>query len=229
MKILHLTDLHYRRRWFDWALTEVRNVDVVVVSGDLIDALPTARTRLRDQVRWVSEWCHLLPCVLAICTGNHDAVPAGEGLKVGDEEGEWLVKLRQSGRVLVDGDDTILAGIRFVCRPWIGGSWPTPGTVPTVLVSHGGPAGTDVVGMELDSPGDPDVADIAASLPADSWVVSGHVHNPKWWYDHAGHAHCSNPGVAPWSAPRPNSVVIDTDQRTATSQRWDREVEVVRY
>lgn len=227
--ILHATDLHYRRRLFDWLLKEARNVDVVVVSGDLIDALPTSRTNLADQVQWVSDWCLSLPCPLVMCSGNHDVEPMLDGAEPAEPDAGWLVKLRRPGKVLVDGDDTILHGLRFISRPWLGGSWPRPGSTPVMLVTHDGPAGSDVVGLDLGASGDPEVADIASSLSPLSWVLSGHLHSPGRWHGRVGHAHCSNPGVGPWSASKPNTVLINSDRRTATFRGWDGEVDLVRY
>ena len=134
--------------------------------GYLLDAFPDAKTPLTEQIQWVSDRCLTSTCLLVLCSGNHDAEPSVEGPEPGEPDAGWLVKLRPRGAVLVDGDDIVMHGIRFVSRPWLGGTLPRPGTVPVMLASHDGPAGSEVVGPDLGASGDPEVADIASSLSA---------------------------------------------------------------
>ena len=37
MRILHVSDLHYRLRQFDWLMAAAPAVDAVVIAGDLLD------------------------------------------------------------------------------------------------------------------------------------------------------------------------------------------------
>jgi hypothetical protein len=115
-----------------------------------------------------------------------------------------------------------------VCKPWVGGVLPVVTDEPTVLVCHEGPSESAVVGRGIGEDGDLEVRDFAVSLTR-GLIFSGHVHSPVGWHDKVGAGtRCVNPGVAPWSAPVPNFVLIDTDRRFASYHRWDGFVEMVR-
>lgn len=207
---------------------------MLVVSGDWLDGSPTAKWPVAEQIEWVSAWCSTLPCLLATCSGNHDVVPAGEGLLSHDLNGGWLTKMRCPGRILVDGDDIVTGGIRVVCKPWRGGVLPVATKKSTALICHEGPAESMVVGRGVGESGDLEVADFAAKLKR-GLILSGHVHCPVGWHDKVGirnkagaGTHCFNPGAAPWSAPVPNMVEIDTDRGFACYHRWDGYTEMAR-
>ena len=53
MTILHVTDFHSNKRWFDWLLHRAPAHDLVVMSGDMLD-LGTA-TPQRRQIEWVVD------------------------------------------------------------------------------------------------------------------------------------------------------------------------------
>jgi predicted phosphodiesterase len=228
-RILHVTDLHYRRHWFDWVSRESRKYDFVVISGDFIDAFPLAKSPLQDQVAWLSGWCRSLPCPLAVCTGNHDVVPADCRGEVAELAGQWLRDLRLPGRIFVDCDDVDFDGLRVVVWPWSGGFSPAPDDRATLSISHAGPAYSGVSQSHVGEFGDVSVDCFLRGLTSTAWSLSGHVHERSSWHDFVGRSRCFNPGVAPWSAPRPNHVVLDAKRRIAALFEWNGDADFVRF
>ena len=51
MKLLHVADLHFRTRWFEWVAAQAPHYDAVCVAGDLLDMFGTAKTSLRAQAK----------------------------------------------------------------------------------------------------------------------------------------------------------------------------------
>jgi len=56
MRILHVTDFHFREQWFHWLAAQALRYDVCCFSGDLLDMFPGSRIGLRPQTRWVRDW-----------------------------------------------------------------------------------------------------------------------------------------------------------------------------
>jgi uncharacterized protein len=226
MRILHVSDLHFRQRWFDWVAAQATRFDAVCLSGDLLDMLPTARTNLREQAKWATQWLAAFPGErLFVCSGNHDWW-AAEGTDR-DAEGKWLMRARRRN-VVVDGDVRILEGMRFVCSPWLR-PVEADGLEPVVLIVHAPPEGAAVAkdrsGMDV---GDFEVAQIAQQLPPHSLVLSGHAHTPARWFARIGGVCCFNPGVDFESKSVPNHIVIDTERRRAEFYGWARSMGPVR-
>ncbi len=67
LRILHVSDLHFHKRFFDWVTSEIDNFDVLCLSGDLID-----HPKKEGQIEWVSEWLTQCKKPTFICSGNHD-------------------------------------------------------------------------------------------------------------------------------------------------------------
>lgn len=216
MKILHVTDLHFRQDWFAWIERISSEVAAVCVTGDLLtDDSRTTTWKLRDQANWVLGWIEDFPrsVPLFLASGNHDWFLDEEG---NDRyaEGRWLEQVRGRPGVAIDGDVRVYRGFRFVCASM----WGAPeidGSEPTVLLAHLPPHGTavarDSAGVDV---GDRGIAVVARSLPAGSLVLSGHQHNPARPYARIGDAYAFNPG-ADFSQPYPNHTLHLTDKRRA--------------
>lgn len=215
MRILHVTDLHFRQDWFAWIKRISSEVAAVCITGDLLtDDSRQTTWKLRDQANWVLGWIEDFPkCTpLFLSGGNHDWFLDEEG---NDEfaEGRWLTSARRRG-VAVDNDARLFQGFRFVCASM----WDTPeiaGSEPVVLLSHLPPHGTavarDRAGIDV---GDREIAAVARNLPPQSLVLSGHQHNPARPYAHVGDAYCFNPGVD-FAQKRPNYILHVTEKRNA--------------
>lgn len=222
MKLLHVSDLHFRQHWFEWVATNAPRFDAVCLTGDLLDLLPTAAADLQAQVRWTTDWLARFPATpLFICSGNHDWW-LQEKKTDRDCEARWLQRARRRG-VYVDGDQQALAGFNFVCAPWLS----TPvllQTGPTVLLAHAPPERTAVSCRRTgEDYGDFEIAALAAELPPGSFCLSGHVHEPKAWIARIEGTYCFNPGVDD-EALVPNHVVISMEERMAEWRRQGRAV-----
>ena len=176
MRLLHVTDFHFRRPWHDWLVNVAQSYDAVAFTGDLLDMFPSAATDLYAQARWVRDWLKTFPVPIFLCSGNHDwwtaEIPVNDPFLCGG----WLRQVAREG-VYPDGSNLLFLGHRFICTPWIEKPL-CMSTEPTVLLVHAPPLGTAVssdLGHEV---GDPDVADALRTLPPGSLVLSGHIHFP---------------------------------------------------
>jgi 3',5'-cyclic AMP phosphodiesterase CpdA len=90
MRLLHITDLHFRTPWFDWLAMEAPRFEACCFSGDFLDFLPTAPVSLRKQSRWMRSWLKAFPGRMYACTGNHDWWMPQEYVTDNDARGGWL-------------------------------------------------------------------------------------------------------------------------------------------
>jgi uncharacterized protein len=225
MRILHATDFHFRRHWFDWLAVQASSYDVCCLTGDLLDMFPSAKENLHAQSRWVRDWLHAWPArtPIFLCTGNHDWWLKSEHVTDNDAEGGWLRKARRPGVVFVDGDAAAIGGHRFCCWHW--GSAPSvePFDEPVVMLVHAPPQGTPLAADCGRDVGDADVTAAAWRLPRGSLVLSGHIHSPSKVWFRVGDTWCLNPGVDA-DASAPNYIAIDTVEREARFHGWGREL-----
>ena len=120
VRILSVSDLHYRLPHYDWLVKAAQDpaIDVVVLAGDLADVvspvpIDVQAVVLDSYLRTLSE--HAL--VLA-SSGNHDLDgPGGNGEQVAG----WLRRVKAE-RVLVDGASTDVDGVRLHRVPLVGRS-----------------------------------------------------------------------------------------------------------
>ena len=219
MRLLHVSDFHFRKRWFDWTAAHANEFDLCCLSGDLLDMLADPHPSLATQIRWVSDWLSAFPGKLCVCSGNHDYWRSDERFFDKNAGSGWLLQQRRPG-LLADGDAEVVGGHLFACKPWIG-PVKLPAGHPVVLLAHGPPEGT-VVSSDLgQESGDFETTAIVAQLAEKSIVLSGHVHNPHRWIS-AGRVTIFNPGVAGPEQEVPNHIVIDLDHREAEFFGWGR-------
>jgi uncharacterized protein len=220
MRILHVTDFHFRRPWFDWLAAQSKEFDVCCFTGDLLNMFPQERVTIRQQMQWVLAWLDAFPGRLFVCSGNHDSWPKTGNVSDGEAEGAWLKKANAAA-VSVDGTNQVIENYRFICCPWR--TMPDYRvSEPAVVLIHSPPYGTPLsldLGCEV---GDADVTAAAYGLPRGSFILSGHVHDPRRWYVQLRHTWCFNPGVDA-EATVPNHVVIDTGTQRANFHGWGRD------
>ena len=218
MRLLHVTDLHFRPRWFAWVAAQAKNYDAVCLSGDLVDLAASQTVGRDDQLRWVLDWLGAFPGQLFVTSGNHDGGLAGQGMPAPDGEARWLHAARRPG-VAVDGDVAFFSGWRLVLAAW---SQPfgTEGLEPVVMLSHAPPertaVSTTIGGWDH---GDFEVRGIAERLPWGSLILSGHVHHPCRWHDRVAGTLCLNPGADFTHRQVPNHIVIDLGRRATRAMR----------
>lgn len=124
MKILHCTDFHFEKSWFEWLIQRAPDFDAVVLSGDLLDMFST--TPMVDQASWILLWAkRYARCgtPLLVCTGNHDRAgepladlgifPSGETVPEEDlgqllMSENWTDLLEDTSGEVIQGDATLL-------------------------------------------------------------------------------------------------------------------------
>lgn len=203
--LLHCSDFHGSKSWFSWLAEVAPNFDATVLSGDLLDEFqPPAQ--LAAQARRATAFLLGFRHPIFVTSGNHDGALDLPSIA------------RANPFVRVDGFDGEHLGWRVVCAGWRG----TPAGLPTsshegplLLVSHQPP---DEVAVSQDRRGDwggYDVRALAATLPAGSVVLSGHVHSPRNWHARIGPTTAFNPGVGPANSKVPRHVLLDLSKRRA--------------
>ena len=214
MTILHVTDFHFNKRWFDWLLHRAPAHDLTVMSGDLLDL--ASATPHRQQIAWVSEWLSRYPRPLSIASGNHD-------LEWHDQTERWMpaywLRYIANPNVWVDGQRVELNGTSILN---IGCATLPKGGEADIWVVHAGPTKTLVTTRSSGGDGgDPDLnAPVKRYSPG--LVFSGHVHDPLHWRQNSGGTLFFNPGYAP-EAEIPNHILVRTDDLTSRLFRAQRE------
>lgn len=202
MTILHVSDFHFNRRWFNWLTTSAPEHDLLVMAGDLLNHTDDT-TRLGKQIEWVADWIKTYPRPLCVCSGPHDLewsstvgrwTPA-YWLREIDDPAVWA-----DGRRMALGDLSVL-NIGYTTRP--------KGGDADIWVVHTPPKGT-AVATHLDGRdgGDAELA-LAANHYAPRLILSGGVHDAASWCDELGSVICLNPGREP-DLPYPNHIVVNT-------------------
>jgi predicted phosphodiesterase len=202
MTILHVTDFHFNKRWFDWLLHRAPAHDLVVMSGDMLDL--TIATPQRRQIAWVSDWLNDFPRPISVCSGNHD-------LEWDSEAERWTPAywLRDIVNPLVwtDGQRVQLDGLSILN---IGVTTRPKGGEADIWVVHAGPAKMVVSARATGGDGgDPDLV-AAVSRYAPRLILSGHVHDPLHWQHRDARTLFLNPGRNA-HVPAPNHILVRTD------------------
>ena len=210
-RLLHVSDLHGNRAWFDWVTQKaVTEHCAVAISGDLINAdAHLGLGDLKRQVAWIRDWVRAARFPLFLCSGNHDVVV--------DENGDWVRELAWPG-VTVDGGVGVFAGKRIACLPYLAGHEQfTRQDVLTadIWIHHEPPvecvlSRPEYGGHNMDCGSDDLFAALSPSWNASvRWVLSGHVHNAAKWQARCGQALCMNAAGANDPAAVPKHVMIN--------------------
>lgn len=207
-KLLHVSDLHAHRPWFDWvALEAEQNHWSVALTGDLLNIDRQADfAEMRRQTKWIGEWVQAARFPLFICSGNHDHLPY-------EKDAGWLRALARPG-VTVDGQRGIIGGFNVVCLPWTSG--PETFLQPDVLAAdiwlHHAPPSECEIARTADGC-DWGSGDLSSALTP-VWqarvrlVLSGHVHASHHWHTTIGDTLCLNTAPLDFSASIPKHIRI---------------------
>ncbi len=226
MRILSVTDLHYRLPAFDWLVQAAVDADLVTVSGDLLDIVAPVphETQAVVVTAYLQRLAEQAPVV--VCSGNHDLDGPGP---TGEQHAQWLARLDEAG-VTRDGQSVDVDGVRFTAAPW----WDGPLTREAVgrllhdaatdrprrwvWLYHAPPAGTRLTFDGRRSFPDESLAAWIGDLEPDV-VLCGHIHQTPWvdgggWFDRLGSTLVVNPGKQVGRVPP--HVWLDLDAGTAT-------------
>ena len=220
MKILHVADLHYDLKKFDWVVDVAPEVDLVVLAGDHLEianqiARPAQAVVIRKYFQRINKLTKLI-----VCSGNHD-------LDEKDEFGELIAKWVSNARLFgisTDGDtlkfgDTLIS----ICPWWDGenaqydvseqlerdaqnltGRW--------IWIHHAPPEDSPTSWDGKMCYGDEELRRWIKRFQPDL-VLSGHVHQSPYmkdgsWADRIGKTWIFNGGHQPGRVP--SHVLIDT-------------------
>jgi Icc-related predicted phosphoesterase len=227
LRILLVSDLHYRLPQFDWVVRVAPSFDLVVLAGDHLDI--SSPVSLDAQSVVVLKYLSLLHSagVVAISSGNHDLT--GPDAR-GEQTALWLSEARSVG-VPADGDSLLLGDTLVTICPW----WDGPASRAAldtklaadaanrpkrwIWVYHWPPLGSPTCWTGRRHYGDTDLGGWIDQYQPDM-VLTGHVHQPPFrpdgaWADRIGNTWVFNAGQQ--IGPIPARIEIDT---TAASATW---------
>lgn len=205
MTVLHVTDFHFNKPWFDWLLDSAPAHDLLVMSGDLLDrSHPTPHRR---QIDWVSGWFKDFPGPLCVCSGDHDLEWDARARRW--TPAYWLRDLA-GPRTWVDGQRASFDGLSVLS---IGRTTQPKGGDADVWVVHAPPTNTRIsLNANGEDGGDPDLP-AAVRRHAPKLVLSGRTHDPVRWCQLDGNTLYLNPGRNP-HAMQPNHILVHTARMT---------------
>jgi Icc-related predicted phosphoesterase len=226
MRILIVSDLHYRLPHYDWLVKAADDVDVVALVGDLADVVNAVP--FEAQVVVLEKYLTLLSekAVVLASSGNHDLDGPGAH---GEQVAGWLQRAA-GDRIHVDGSSIDMDGTRFTICPW----WDGPESKAEVddllaraavdrperwvWLYHSPPAGTVLCrDGRREFPDHELAAWIEYYQP--EIVLCGHIHQAPWlddgsWHARLGHTLVTNAGKQR-SGPIPAHITLDTEAGTA--------------
>jgi Icc-related predicted phosphoesterase len=223
MRILLVSDLHYRLRQFDWLLLVAKDpdraIDVIAIAGDLLDI--RSAVPLDAQVIAVSAQLRALGQHVTVlsASGNHDLDGRDAN---GEKIARWLGRARTAG-VYVDGDSVLLEDVLFTVCPWwdgplgraaLGARLTADALKPKqrwVWVYHAPPTGSPLSWDGRREYGDPALSGWVEELAPDL-VLAGHIHQAPFvaggaWSQRLGSTWLFNAGQQP--GPVPAHIVLD--------------------
>jgi Icc-related predicted phosphoesterase len=225
VRILVVSDLHYRLPHYDWLVQAADDVDVVALVGDLADVVNAVPFTV--QVVVLEKYLGLLAekATVLASSGNHDLDGPGSH---GEQVAAWLQAAGQAG-VHVDGTSLDLDGTRFTICPW----WDGPATRQAVAdqlaqasldrperwiwLYHSPPAGTVLCHDGRRDFPDHELAGWIDEHRPDI-VLCGHIHQAPWaeggsWHARLGETWVFNAGKQMGKVPP--HITLDTEAGTA--------------
>jgi len=236
MKIIGTSDLHLELEWYDWLISQRDMVDIIVIAGDLLNALSEQPLKLQQKLALEKiQEIEKGRAVVAICSGNHD----GDSYdSPGNTTCNWLKYGKFSNKTVPDGKTKLLTigeqKVLISCIPFanfasvdvISQTFLKCGAIkqehgcPWILLHHEPPTNSRIgkgpsnftnweLYEELRQEG-------GFSKP--DFVFCGHLHDAPHepsgsWVDIRGKIYCFNPGCV--RAKTPSHILIDTDKKTA--------------
>jgi Icc-related predicted phosphoesterase len=226
MRVLVLSDLHYRLPHFDWLMEAASEVDAVAIVGDLVDVVSPVPHEVQTVV--VTDYLNQLAARTQVfaASGNHDLDGPGEH---GEQVAAWLQRVGGDS-LHVDGRSVDLGDTRFTVCPW----WDGPVTreevgaqlaaaavdrpAHWVWLYHAPPAGTPLCHDGRRDFPDHDLAGwIEEHHPDVVWC--GHIHQAPWaeggsWHARLGGTWVFNAGKQIGKIPA--HITWDSETETAT-------------
>jgi Icc-related predicted phosphoesterase len=229
VRLLLVSDLHYRLRQFDWLMAAAEDsrvaIDVVVIAGDHLDigsAVP-----LEAQAIAVSAQLRHLGARIPVlsASGNHDL---GSRDSFGEKTARWLAQVSSPG-VHVDGDSVLLGDTLFTICPWWDGPIARKSLTEQlrtdarrtkqrwVWIYHSPPTASPLSWNGSREFGDEALTEWLPIFRPDV-VLAGHIHQAPFvdggdWIQQIGPTWLFNAGQQP--GPMPSHIVLDLDTSVA--------------
>ncbi len=225
MKILVVSDLHYRLKQFDWILVQAERFDSIIIAGDLLDI--SSNVNLSVQIEVLNKYlCKLRQQTqVLVCSGNHD----GDIKNQYDEfEARWIQRLSYDN-IHVDGTFVYWGQTLVSIFPWWDGEFSKQvvneqfqsqsqlNFQQWIWVYHAPPDNSPVSWT-----GKRHIGDSALNAWIDryqpSMVFSGHIHQSPYtkagdWKDQIGHTWVFNSGS--YLGDIPPYLVVDLQRMQA--------------
>lgn len=225
MRLLHVADIHYALKQFDWIASVAGDFDAICIAGDLIEdpghVPPAAQiVVIRKYLATIAQRTRVL-----VCSGNHDLTGPDAN---GENVAHWIPPLAQID-VVPDGDCTRIGDTLFSVLPWWDGRR-MRNRIATQLAEdrrkrdgkwiwlhHAPPANVKTAWNGTRYYGDGNLVDWIDRYRPDA-VLSGHVHQAPFaeggsWVDRIDETWLFNMGQQPGDAPA--CIVYDTDANEA--------------
>ena len=227
MRILLVSDLHYRLPQLDWVVAAAPHYDLVVLAGDHLDI--SSPVALDTQTIVILQYFSLLQAAgrLVVSSGNHDLT--GPDAK-GEQCALWLAEARAAG-IPTDGDSLELGDTLITICPWWDGPEGREATEAQLAadaarrpsrwlwVYHWPPTDSPICWTGRQYYGDADLSAWITRFQPDM-VLTGHVHQSPFrsdgaWADRIGPTWVFNAGHQIGRVPA--HIEIDLD---AGAVRW---------
>jgi Icc-related predicted phosphoesterase len=225
LKLLAVSDLHYRLRQLDWLATAAGDVDLIAIAGDLLDI--RSAVPLEAQVIAISAQLREigLRTPVLVASGNHDLDSRDAA---GEKAARWLSRVLGDG-VHVDGTNLLVHDTLFTVCPW----WDGPlgcamleqkliadAALPKkrwIWIHHAPPKGSPLSWDGRREYGDAALAEWIPRFRPDV-VVAGHIHQAPFvegggWAQRLGATWLFNAGQE--HGPVPPYIVIDLERGIA--------------
>ena len=197
MKILHTTDLHFNKKWFNWIEKQLNNYDILCITGDFLES--SKDEPLLEQIKWITSWMKNLKTPLFVCSGNHD-------IEEIDNE-NWLNNI---SNIYSDGSIKTIGDIKFGCIPYIAPDFFEFDRCD-ILLYHIPPSNskTAIHKKNNEDWGDVELYRLLKNnLLTPKYLLCGHVHNPIKNIDTINDTIIYNPAVNKKSS-IPNFNIIE--------------------
>lgn len=187
MKVLHVTDLHFNKKWLEWIRQQQGNFDVFCISGDFLES--SKPETLQEQIKWTISWIKRFEKPLFTCSGNHDIEELGYE--------NWLSEI-DTANYYSDNAIKNIDGVKFGCYPYIGAEGYFEFDECNVLITHVPPAKTKTAYHKTEESdwGDKELyRALKNEIIKPKIILCGHVHTPMKTIDTIGAITVYNPGT----------------------------------
>ncbi len=218
MKILHITDLHSYKPFYQWVAEQAHHYDAICITGDLIAGAGhyAANESVEQQIAFIKQWSSTITTPLFLCSGNHDLDVEDElnfdpndfSSAIDDEDGyhqsdaidvapssNWLLNCK-SHNVFTDGDIQTINHITIGVAAYQTEQLSRYAQCD-ILLHHEPPANTKTAIQDNTDWGSECLFEaLNNKVISPQYVLCGHVHKPLKNLDNIHNTVIYNPGAS---------------------------------